>query len=120
MLMSNHFHLVVSMLPVEAKRWVALQIAQRWCRLFPKKNLTEHQLKIETIVDNPVRVAIYRRRQHNLSWLIKMISEPIARRPHAEDKTNGRFWQGLSRRFGTAGARRRKRPRQGAEGRVAS
>jgi len=55
----------------------------------------------------------------DLSWLMKMIAEPITRRANAEDKTNGRFWQGLSRRFGAAGARRLKRPRQGAEVRVA-
>jgi len=107
------------MLPAEANAWSAYQVAGRWCRLFPKKKPAEHQLKIKTIAANADNVAIYRQRLHDLSWLMKMISEPIARCANAEDKTNGRFWQGLSRRFGAAGARRLKRPRQGAEGRVA-
>jgi len=117
--MSNHFHPVVSMLPAEANAWSAYQVAERWCRLFPRKKPEEHQAKIDAIAANSANVAIYHQRMHDLSWLMKMISEPIARRTNAEDKTNGRFWQGLSRRFGYAGARRLKRPRQGAEGRVA-
>jgi len=113
--MSNHFHLVVSMLPAEANAWSAYQVAERWCRLFPRKKPEEHQAKIEAIVANAARVAVYRQRLHDLSWLMKMIAEPIARRANAEDKTNGRFWQGLSRRFGANGARRLKCPRQGAK-----
>jgi len=117
--MSNHFHLVVSMLPAEANAWSAQQVAARWCRLFAKKKSDEHQAKIDAIAANAASVAVCRQRLHDLTWLMKMISEPIARRANAEDKTNGRFWQGLSRRFGAAGARRLKRSRQGAEGRVA-
>jgi len=103
------------MLPAEANAWSAQQAAERWCRLFPKKKPEEHQAKIEAIAANIEQVRVYRQRLHDLSWLMKM----IARRANAEDKTNGRFWQGLSRRFGANGARRLKRPRQGAEGRVA-
>jgi len=92
--MSNHFHLVVSMLPAEANAWSAQQVAKRWCRLFPKKKPEEHQAKIEAIAANVEQVRVYRQRLHDLSWLMKMISEPIARRANTEDKTNGRFWQG--------------------------
>jgi len=117
--LSNHFHLVVSMLPAKANAWSAQQVAERWCRLFPKKKPEEHQAKIEAIAANVEQVKVYRQRLHDLSWLMKMISEPIARRANAEDKTNRRFWQRLSRRFGAACAKRLKRPRQEAEGRVA-
>jgi len=89
--MSNHFHLVVSMLPAEANAWSAHQVAERWCRLFPKKKPEEHQAKIDAVAANTAYVAIYRQRLHDLSWLMKMISEPIARRANAEEKTNGRF-----------------------------
>jgi len=92
--MSNHFHLVVSMLPAEANAWSAQQVAERWCRLFPKKKPEEHHLKIETIAANAASIAVHCQRLHDLSWLMKMISEPIARRANTEDKTNGRFWQG--------------------------
>ena len=39
-------------------------------------------------------IALYRRRLTDLSWLMKSISEPIARRANAEDNVNGKFWQG--------------------------
>jgi len=63
--MSNHFHLVVSMLPAEANAWSAHQVAERWCRLFPKKKPEEHQAKIEVIAANVEQVRVYRQRLHN-------------------------------------------------------
>jgi len=48
--------------------------------LFPKKKPEEHQAKIEAISANAARVAVYRQRLHDLSWLMKMISEPIGGR----------------------------------------
>jgi len=65
--MSNHFHLVVSMLPAEANALNAEQVAESWCRLFRKKKPAEHQLKIETIAANAASVAIYRQGLHDLS-----------------------------------------------------
>jgi len=107
------------MLPGEFNAWSDHQVAERWCRLFPKKKPDEHQAKIEAIAANNANVAVYRQRLHNLSWLMKMSSEPIGRHANVEDRTNGRFWQVLSRRFGAPCARRGRRPRQGVEGRVA-
>ena len=52
------------------------------------------QLKIDAIVVNEAMIKTYRQRLTDLSWLMKSISEPIARRANAEDKVNGRFWQG--------------------------
>jgi len=43
---------------------------------------------------NETMIKIYRQRLTDLSWLMKSISEPIARRANAEDKVNGRFWKG--------------------------
>jgi len=89
--MSNHFYLAVSMLPAEANAWSAYQVAERWCRLLPKKKPEEHQAKIEAIAANTASVTIHSQRLHDLSWLMKMISAPLARRTNAEDKTNGGF-----------------------------
>ena len=46
------------------------------------------------IVDHPKLVAELRSRLTNLSWLVKSLSEPIARKANAEDKVTGRFWEG--------------------------
>jgi hypothetical protein len=45
-------------------------------------------------LQNEALIKLYRQRLTNLSWLMKSISEPIARRANAEDKVNGRLWQG--------------------------
>jgi hypothetical protein len=49
-------------------------------------------------VDNdcrmPERLAEVRRRLSDVSWLMRFIAEPIARRANREDQVTGRFWQG--------------------------
>jgi len=91
--MSNRFHLVVSILPAKTNAWNAYKVAERWCGLFPQKKPEKHQAKIEAIAANAANVAVYRQRLHDLSWLMRIISEPIAQRANAEDKTNRRFWR---------------------------
>jgi REP element-mobilizing transposase RayT len=92
--MSNHLHLVVHMNPPVANEWTDAEVATRWVRLYPTGKLASDQLKIESILAEPERIAIYRARLANLSWLMKSISEPIARRANQEDDADGRFWQG--------------------------
>jgi len=72
----------------------AYEVARRWVKLYPTGKSDTDQLKVEAIVANETMIKIYRQRLTDLSWLVKLISEPIARRANAEDKVNGRFWQG--------------------------
>jgi REP element-mobilizing transposase RayT len=92
--MSNHLHLVVHMSPVAAREWSALEVATRWVRLYPAQNKELCEQKIEAIVENTELVEVYRSRLANLSWLMKSLSEYIARRANAEDKIGGKFWEG--------------------------
>jgi len=92
--MSNHYHLVVHMSPATSNAWSAGEVARRWVKLYPTGKPETDQHKIDAIVANELLIALYRRRLTDLSWLMKSISEPIARRANAEDKVNGRFWQG--------------------------
>jgi len=93
-IMSNHYHLVIYMSPSTANDWSVYEVARRWVKLYPTGKSDTDQLKIEAIVVNEAMIKIYRQRLTNLNWLMKSISEPIARRSNAEDKVNGRFWKG--------------------------
>jgi hypothetical protein len=93
-IMSNHYHMVLHMHPPTANSWTDLEVAQRWTKLYPTATAAETASKIEAIVANPELVKIYRTRLSDLSWLIKSVSEPIARRANDEDQVLGRFWEG--------------------------
>ncbi|MEQ1513209.1 MAG: hypothetical protein ABL934_11105 [Lysobacteraceae bacterium] len=94
--MSNHLHVVVHVDPEEALLWTDIEVAERWVRLFPPREPTDvaHTLKVERLLVDPGRLAVLRRRLGNLSWLMKCLVEPIARRANAEDGCKGRFWEG--------------------------
>jgi hypothetical protein len=92
--MSNHLHLVVHMSPQTAQSWSALDVASRWCALYPARTNLLHAEKIERIAASIELVELYRWRLCNLSWLMKSLSEPLARRANAEDEVTGKFWEG--------------------------
>ena len=92
--MSNHLHIVVHMSPQASNAWTSEEVATRWVKLYPAHNAELCAQKAAAIVENPSIVAEYRARLTNLSWLMKSISEPIARKANAEDKVTGRFWEG--------------------------
>jgi len=86
--MSNHFHLVVSMLPAEANAWSDYQVAERWCRLFPKKKHEEHQAKIDAIAANAARVAVYRQRLQGTAWDTRPCQICLTSRHHKHWQSN--------------------------------
>jgi hypothetical protein len=92
--MSNHLHLVVHMSPDASNGWTSEEVAERWVKLYPAHTPELCTQKIAAIVHNTNAVAEYRTRLTNLSWLMKSLSEPIARRANAEDKVTGRLWEG--------------------------
>jgi hypothetical protein len=69
--MSNHLHIVVHMAPNTAREWTAAEVARRWVKLYPTGKEASDLEKIESILDEPARVEIYRGRLANLSWLMK-------------------------------------------------
>ena len=91
--MSNHLHVVVQVLPDVATQWTDEEVADRWIRLFPKAE-QEAALRVQAWLANPERLAVLRSRLCDLSWFMRCLSEPIARRANAEDHCKGRFWEG--------------------------
>lgn len=94
--MSNHVHLVVTIHPATAQQWDDAEVAQRWCALYPPADATEaaQANKLQRLLANPQRIAALRQYLGSLSWLMKSLAEPIARRANAEDGCTGRFWEG--------------------------
>jgi hypothetical protein len=80
--------------------WSDTEVAARWLALCPLRKTPSGEpaeptaAELDTIRHVPARLAEIRARLSDISWLMRMIAEPIARRANAEDEVSGRFWQG--------------------------
>ncbi len=94
--MSNHLHLVVQLAPDAAAAWDAAEVAARWVRLFPPREDAAEavEAKCRRLMADPERLQLVRGRLCDLSWLMRCLAEPIARRANREDGCKGRFWEG--------------------------
>ncbi len=97
--MVNHVHVILRNRPDVVAGWSDEEVAKRWWQLFPlRKNKdktpavpTESELKM---LMTPARSKQLRSRLSDISWWMRALAEPIARRSNAEDKCTGRFWEG--------------------------
>lgn len=94
--MSNHLHLVLRIDPEEARTWGCDEVVDRWLRLFPPREDSETatEEKRMRLLADPTRLDLIRKRLGSLSWLMRCLAEPIARRANREDGCKGRFWEG--------------------------
>lgn len=94
--MSNHVHVVLLLDPERVLHWSEREVAARWVALFPPRNgdPSAHEQRMEAVLGDPERLARYRRRLSDLSWFMRCLNEPIARRANREDQCTGHFWEG--------------------------
>jgi REP element-mobilizing transposase RayT len=97
-IMSNHYHLVVRINPDEPAGWSDDEVLSRWTALFRGPVLVQRHLAgdpLATVELDTVRTvaALYRARLCSLSWFMKCLNEPIARKANAEDSCSGHFWE---------------------------
>lgn len=97
-IMSNHYHLVVRINPDEPAGWSDDEVLNRWTALFRGPILVQRHLAgdpLATAELDTVRkvAALYRNRLGSLSWFMKCLNEPIARKANAEDGCSGHFWE---------------------------
>ena len=95
--MSNHYHLVVK-LTDRSESWSDNEVLDRWTSLFRGPILVQRHVSgdaLSEIEQDTVRsmAAVYRKRLGNLSWFMKCLNEPIARRANQEDGCTGHFWE---------------------------
>ena len=97
--MSNHLHVVLHINAAEAHSLTPRAICERWHQLYQGTPLSHRFLKGEALTEAEqqvldVHLAEWRRRLADISWFMRCLNEPIARRANAEDGCAGRFWEG--------------------------
>ena len=98
-LMGNHMHLVIRTRPDVVADWSDDQVALRWWTLFPQRRKPSGAPEQPTseelnhIKNNATGLADKRRRLVSVSWFMKCVSEPIAKRANREDEVTGHFWE---------------------------
>ena len=97
--MSNHVHVVLHVDVNQSQVWSDNDVVERWHRLHKGTLLTQMFARGATLsqgllltLDNTI--AEYRRRLHDISWLMRDLNEYIAREANKEDDCTGRFWEG--------------------------
>jgi len=97
--MSNHYHIVTYVDYDRSLTWSDEEVISRWLRLFAPKDKNGVKQKvtqghIEELIGDKERIAGYREQLADLSWFMRNINGPIARRANIEDNCKGRFWEG--------------------------
>jgi REP element-mobilizing transposase RayT len=90
--MSNHLHVVVQVIPQTAAAWSTDEVAARWLRLYPRRD-QDASVRAEALAGNESRIKELRGRLGDLSWFMRCMAEPIARRANREDGCKGHFWE---------------------------
>jgi hypothetical protein len=82
--MHNHYHVVLRVAVEKCARLSDKEVVERWGRLFsvPDDGVNERELRE------------WRSRLASISWFMRCINEPLARRANREDDCTGRFWEG--------------------------
>ncbi len=97
--MVNHVHVILRNRPDVVAGWSDEQVARRWWQLFPLRKNKDKTAAVPTdselkLFMTPARSKQLRSRLSDISWWMRALAEPIARRSNSEDKCTGRFWEG--------------------------
>ena len=97
--MSNHLHVVLRIDIESANRWTDREVVEQWHLLFKGTELTQRFAKGELVQARELSqlkhsIAQYRSRLCDISWFMRCLNEPIARKANQEDNCTGHFWEG--------------------------
>lgn len=98
-ILSNHFHLVLRSRPDVVATWDDTDVARRWLRLCPLRKddqgraIEPSEFELNTIRNDPTRLAAIRSRLSDISWWMRLLSQNIAQRANRDDQEVGKFWQ---------------------------
>ncbi|MFH1139274.1 MAG: hypothetical protein V1816_24600 [Pseudomonadota bacterium] len=98
--MSNHLHVVLGTRPDWVEQWSDEETARRWLLLFPKNKAPgadaagPARAELDALAGISGKIGEIRVRLSSVSWFMRCLNEPIARRANREDGCKGRFWEG--------------------------
>ncbi|MEJ2691559.1 MAG: transposase [Candidatus Thiodiazotropha sp.] len=97
--MHNHYHVILHVDTEHAAGWSDHEVIARWERLFALPDLVQRYVAKEVITGAEREVVSqllsrWRGRLHDISWFMRCLNEPIARRANKEDGCTGRYWEG--------------------------
>ncbi len=97
-IMSNHYHLTVKLNPEQIDTLTDQEVINRWLSLHKGSLLVQKMQAGETLSTAEYHavgdiVTAWRQRLSSLSWFMKCLNEPIARRANKEDECTGHFWE---------------------------
>ena len=101
--MDNHFHVVLRNRPDLVAGWSDEEVARRWWLTCPQRrdaagNPAEiSPLELKTMLADQEAIEDYRGRLSNISWLMRLLCQPVSCRANKESDVTGRFF---AHRFG--------------------
>jgi hypothetical protein len=86
------------MVPFRVNSWTDAQIVDKWIKLTPHKKSHPKaaelaKIRREIMLEDKARILVLRERLGSLSWFMRFLNEPIARRANKEDDCKGSFWE---------------------------
>mgnify|MGYP003337219199 CR=1 FL=1 len=112
--MDNHLHLLLRNRPDLVELWNDREVAERWVHLCPSEleKLQKQQARrlaaglisatavadvreqyLKTMMNDQTELITLRDRLSDISWLMKLLCENIARQANREDEVTGKFWE---------------------------
>ena len=102
-ILDSHFHVVLRNRPDLVEGWSDEEVVRRWWLVSPDRRDENgepaeiNNIELRSKLADKEEVAEHRSRLSDISWLMRMACQPIARRANRESKVTGRFF---AHRFG--------------------
>jgi hypothetical protein len=99
-ILDNHLHVVLRNRPDIVATWSDEEVARRWWYVCPERKNADGSVPEPKPCELGLLMADvdqYRGRLSDISWMMRLLCQPIARRANQEDEVDGRFFAG---RFG--------------------
>ncbi len=89
--MDNHYHIVFYIDPQRVESWSDKEVIKKWATLWNwRKPDSEPIIPVNVVAET---IQLWRQRLGDVSWVMRLLNEPMARIANAEDDVKGHFWE---------------------------